>query len=115
MSKVFYDNLLSLDKIDRAIKKAATTCDERMELWQVVDEIVHHRVMGCVLDALPIECHDEFLEKFSKAPYDEQLLDYLRQKVKKDVTMIIKEAVAVLVLEIATEITGKGLKSAKYV
>lgn len=100
MSKIYYDQLLDLQPVEKAIKKVAKTHEEKLELWQVVDEIVQHKIMNCILDHLPKELHSEYLEKFYSAPDDEKLLDYLKEKVKKDITLIFKEAVAVLVLEL---------------
>ncbi|MGB6882108.1 MAG: hypothetical protein WBD86_02315, partial [Microgenomates group bacterium] len=64
MSKIFYDHLIVFEEVDRYIKDTVETHEERDELWQIVDEIVHHRVLGCVLDKLPKEHHEEFLGKF---------------------------------------------------
>lgn len=77
MSTVFYDRLIILDDIDKVIKNHAGSEEERAELWHLVDEIIHHRVMGCILDQLPQEKHHEFLEKFTANPHDESLLDWL--------------------------------------
>lgn len=104
MSKTYYDNLLDLNKVDKVVTGVAGSHDEKLELWQIVDEIVHHKVMGCVLDNLPKEHHDEFLEKFYQAPYDERLLVYLKDKIKKDIVEIIKEGVAALTLELIDKI-----------
>jgi len=100
MSKVYYDHLLDLKPVEKAIRKAARTHEEKLELWQVVDEIVQHKIMNCILDYLPKELHNEYLEKFYSAPDDEKLLDYLKKKIKKDINLIFKEAAVVLVLEL---------------
>ena len=107
MSKTYYDNLLNFDKVDKVIKNATRTPEEKLELWKIVDEIIHHKVLGCVLDHLPKKNHDEFLDKFYRAPYDERLLVYLKDKIKKDIKTIIKEAVAILTMEIIDNILPK--------
>ena len=104
MSKVFYDNLLDLSSVEKSIKKVSSTKEEMIELWEVVDEIVHHRVMGCVLETLPAKHHHEFLEMLHHTPHDEKLLIFLKEKIGKDVSMLIKEVVAVLVLELTKDI-----------
>lgn len=108
MSKVFWDNYLELDKVDKHIKALSKTHEEKLELWQLVDEMVHHRVLGCILDHLPESTHEEFLQKFSEAPHDEKLIVYLKEKMKKDVVVLIKEAVAVLVMELIGELEIKN-------
>lgn len=92
MSKLFFDHLLQLDDFDREIKKVAKTQEEREELWLLVDEIIHHKALGCILDRLPRENHEEFLEMFHKAPHDEEyLFGYLRAKIGKNIEELLKQ------------------------
>lgn len=93
MSILFFDKLIVLDKVERKIKKMSSTSEEKLEFFQLVEEIIHHKVLGCCLKNLP-ECdHGEFLEKFHSAPYDEKLLEYLDEKTKKDMKKVIKEEI----------------------
>lgn len=110
MSKVFYDHLIVLEEVDKHIKDSVETSEQREELWQIVDEIVHHRVLGCVLDHLPGEHHEEFLGKFHQAPHDESLLSYLREKIKKNIEELIKQEIGGLATEILEEIQEKKEK-----
>ena len=96
MSTLFFDKLIVLDKLDLHIKKKYESNEERQELWQMVEEIIHHKVMGCCLDHLPKEHHNEFLDLFHKSPYDENLLKFLSDKTKKDMKKIIKEEIKML-------------------
>lgn len=107
MSKIFYDHLIILTEVETEIKSMVETEEERHELWQIVDEIIHHRVLGCIMDKLPHGYHDEFLEKFHKTPYDESLLDYLKEKINEDVEELIKGEVNGLASEILKEIRIK--------
>lgn len=104
MSKLFFDQLVVLDDLDGEIKKVAKSKEEKEELWQLVDEMVHHRVLGCVLDALPRRHHDEFLERFHKAPHDESLMDYLREKVGENIDELIRQEIGGLAFELLEEI-----------
>lgn len=96
MSTLFFDKLIVLDKLDLHIKKKYESNEERQELWQMVEEIIHHKVMGCCLDHLPKEHHNEFLDLFHKSPYDENLLKFLSDKTKKDMKKIIKDEIKML-------------------
>lgn len=101
MSKLFFDHLLSLDDLDREIKKIATTQEEREELWHLADEIIHHKAMGCILDRLPRESHEEFLEMFHKAPHDEEyLFGYLKKKIGDNIEEILREELGNITYEI---------------
>ena len=69
------------------------------------DEIVHHKVMGCVLDNLPREHHEEFLGIFDASPHDEDLLfTYLRKKVGDNIESLIKQEIGGLASELLEEI-----------
>ena len=93
MSIIFYDRLIAISSLDKKIKKLTESSDERQEMWQMVEEIIHHKVLGCCLDNLPHEHHSEFLDMFHKAPHDQNLLKYLNEKSKKDMKKIIKEEI----------------------
>lgn len=107
MSIIFYDYLIVLDEVDAEIKATAKTREEKEELWQIVDEIVHHRVMDVILAHLPRESHEEFLEKFTSSPHDQKLIAYLRERMKDDVERIIHDEITKLKKELIQEIHKK--------
>lgn len=100
MSSLFFDSLVDLSDIDKEIKSLAETEEERHELWHIVDEIVHHRVLGCVLGHLPHECHHEFLERFHAAPYDRTLIDYINDQIDEKIEDLIGDEMGGLKKEI---------------
>ncbi|MEK7188424.1 MAG: hypothetical protein AAB685_01070 [Patescibacteria group bacterium] len=81
MSKIFYDHLISFTEIEVQIDRVAVNKEEKEEMWHLVDEIIHHKVLGCILDSLSKKDHQAFLEKFHATPHDESLLEYLKEKV----------------------------------
>ena len=104
MSKLFFDHLIAFEEVDIIIKKVASSLEERDELWQLVDEMVHHRVLGCVLDKLPSKHHEEFLGKFHSYPHDTALIDYLNQKSGKNVEKAIADEIKLLESELLKEL-----------
>jgi hypothetical protein len=104
MSKIFYDHLIIFEEVELHIKDSAETKEEKEELWQIVDEIVHHRVLHCLLEHLPHDHHQNFLEKYHECPYDEALLDYLNEKIEGDVEKVIKKEISGLEKEILKEL-----------
>ncbi|HET7099339.1 MAG TPA: hypothetical protein VFI61_03850 [Patescibacteria group bacterium] len=107
MSKLFFDHLLSLDKLDHEIKKIAKTQEEREELWVLVDEIIHHKVFHLILDKLPRDNHEEFLEMFHKAPHDEAyLFGYLKEKIGENIEEILRQELGDVTYEILTNTTN---------
>ena len=100
MSRLFYDHLIKNEELDALVKASSETSEEREELWKLVDEIIHHKVLGCVLDHLPKEHHQEFMEKLHRAPHDNTLMDYLNDKVQKNMEEIIKQEIGELLYEL---------------
>ena len=105
MSKLFFDHLVELKEIDKEIKKVAKTREEREEFWLLVDEIIHHKVMGCILDKLPRENHEEFLQMYAQKPLDtEFIFGYLKKKAGNDIEANIKQEIDKLAIELLSEI-----------
>lgn len=100
MSTLFFDKLIVLNKLNKKINKKDLSNDEKQEIWKYIEEIIHHKVMGCCLTHLPKQHHTEFLERFHKAPYDEKLLDFIEEKIEKDIRKIIKEEVDTAIKEL---------------
>ena len=109
MSKIFYDKHINLEEVERAINKHAKTERDRIELWQMVDEIIHHRVIGCVLDKLPEKYHDEFLDNFHKRPHHKSHFKYLKEKIGQDVKDFIKKEIALVAIELLEEVRDSKL------
>lgn len=107
MSILYYDHLIVIENLDKKIKKATASNDERQELWSYVEELIHHRVMDCCLCNLPAEHHTEFLDKFHKCPHDVGLLKYLNEKIGKDVEKLIKIEIKKLSDELQPKLNKK--------
>ena len=109
MSKIFYDHLIIIEDLEDVVKSHEEP-EEREEMHRLIDEMIHHRVLGCILDQLPREYHEEFLEKFHAAPYDESLVNYLQEKTPQEVDIEekIREEVAKLKKELLKEIKKRN-------
>lgn len=110
MSRVFYDHLIIIEDFDKTIASVVDTHEQKQELWQLIDEILHHRIMSVILDKLPSEHHEEFLENFRTAPYNIGLLDYLREKIKDDIEEYIKREAQSVLREIAGDLRESSAK-----
>lgn len=100
MSLLFFDHLVEIKSLDKKIKKIVGSNDELQELWLYVEELIHHRVIGCCLDNLPEAHHNDFLTRFHKKPYDKDLIIYLNDKTGKNLEKIIKLEVKKLTKEL---------------
>jgi hypothetical protein len=101
---LFYDHLIIFEDFESEIKDVVETSEEKEELWQLVDEIIHHTVLDCILDRLPEEHHHDFLCMFHKCPYDETLLDFLNELIEESIESVITEEVDSLKKELLLEI-----------
>ena len=86
------------------IKKHARTNEEKEELWKIVDEIIHHRVVGCVLDNLESKHHQEFLEKLNASSFDTEIISFLENKTDEKVIEKIQEEIQKIESEILEEL-----------
>lgn len=93
MSKLFYDHILELDELESSMRDIVKTQEERHELWNIIDEIIHHEVLDCIFDHLPYDHHEEFLTKFHEAPYDEGLIVYVNEKSGVDITEALERRI----------------------
>ncbi len=105
MSKLFFDNLIEFKEIELVIKNSASSKEERDEMWMLVDEIINHKVIEKILDKLPRECHEEFLEIFHKSPHDEQIIfAYLHGKTDENIEEILKQELKKISDDLLSEI-----------
>ena len=100
MSKLFYDHLVVFSELEKLVKKHVQDAESRGEIYQLVDEIVHHKVVGCILDRLPEEAHHEFLDHVHKRPHDEGILKFIKERVTEDVEEFIRHEVHLLGTEL---------------
>ena len=107
MSHIFYDHLIILEEVEAEIKNVTESSEEKEELWKLIDEIIHHRVIGSILDALPLEHHEEFLVKFHEAPHSEYLLSFLDERTEENIEEIIRKEIKNVEKELLLEIKGK--------
>lgn len=80
--KIFYDHIVQIDHLMSEIHHLELEVSKKEEIAQLVDELVHHEMVGAILANLPEEYHDEFLERFHAKPHDPTLLDYLKARVE---------------------------------
>lgn len=111
MSKLFYDHLIVLEEIETVLNRQQFDSKDKEVVGQVIEETVHYRVMTRILDHLPREHHQEFLERFHQAPYDASLLAFLKEKVDK-IEDFIREEIDTLKKELLKEL-GVPPKSPK--
>lgn len=102
MSKLFFDHLVEMKTLDNLIKESVESLEEKQELWQVVDEMVHHRVLTCVLDCLDHEHHHDFLCLFHATPHKSTVIEFVNHRIDDDIEELIIKEINQLEEEIST-------------
>lgn len=107
MSKLFYDHLIEIDELEDLIRAQEVESEEKEELYHLVDEMIHHRVLGCILDHLPKEHHEEFLTRFHSAPNDMRIIVFIQIKTPREIDMEekIREEIQKLKKELLEELS----------
>ncbi len=82
--KLFYDHIIIIDEILQEVEILEIESSDKKLLRELIDDMVTHAVMTHILDLLPHEHHEEFLERFHTAPHDLYLMQYLEKKTNKN-------------------------------
>lgn len=83
MSKLFFDRFIVFEEIEIELKKLDMSSEEKQEFNEIIEELLHHRIIDRVLTHLPRDHHEEFLTKFHKAPHDETLINYINERISE--------------------------------
>lgn len=81
MKHTFYAHLVDLTEIEIRLDSHGLKKHEKDELFLMVKETLHYRVVSEILTHLPEEHHDWFLEEYTKVPHSKQLLAQLKDQV----------------------------------
>jgi hypothetical protein len=101
MASLFYDQLIDWKKLTAALDDCGIDGDERLAVLDHIEHILHTEVLVVIVSSLPAHKHEEFMELFHAAPYDEGHFQFLithgtgdvRQTVKSRSDQIIEEIV----------------------
>jgi hypothetical protein len=110
MSKIFYDRLVSLEKVEKEISKIAQSPEEKEDLHKLVDEYIHHRMMDCILDRLPAQHHERFLTQVSESPHHDGLWDLLKNTISDDIENFLRDEAFKIGVELLAIIKPKSSK-----
>ncbi len=104
MSKLFYDSLTEHQDLIDSLDLPIVSEDERVELSQLVDEIMSHNILNVILNHLPKAHHEEFITKLHTTPHDPELLVYLQERTEVDIVVEIKNHADRIKKDIVTDI-----------
>lgn len=90
MATLFYDHLIDWGKLDQALNALELDKNTYIEYWEHIEHVLHTEVVMVLINHLPEERHEEFLDRFHATPHDNQHLHYLASHGKGDVEMGIR-------------------------
>ncbi len=82
----FYDHLLDLSDLEKHLGK-----DE--ELTLIAKKTLRNHALVSILQILPKDKHDHFLQEFTKSPSDKEHWIWLKNEITEDLVKVIKTEV----------------------
>ncbi|MBI2010366.1 MAG: hypothetical protein HYS86_04300 [Candidatus Chisholmbacteria bacterium] len=80
--KLFYDHLIiDLDDVYAEIEHLEVDGKTRRRLIRIVDDTTHHTVLDTILSHLAKDKHEQFLDRFHRAPHDPEHLSFLKEHI----------------------------------
>ena len=85
MSILFYDHLVNKSDILVYIDRLPKPDNHKGKLRQLVDDIIHQGLIEFILQKLHPHQHHTFLSRLETAPYDPELIGYLKDHISPDI------------------------------
>ena len=90
--KVFFSHLLDSDKYILLLEKLLEIEQEKLEILDMIDSTLHHRVMNLILQELNEEHHEFFIKEYSQNPGNVEILIFLKKQIPDIESKIRKES-----------------------
>lgn len=108
MSKVFYDHLIEFTKLEIHVNSITQTQEEKNELWEIIDKLIHNRVVKRILQILPSRHHDEFADLLHKRPFDKDIIRFVEHNADEDIEKYLQDEINKLEQELLHELQQDG-------
>jgi len=121
MSKLFFDHFIEIENISIHISGISESMEEKVDLWNLIDEYINNRIIYLILNELEDEHHDGFLEMFLDKPFDENIIGFLDERLPRSFESLITENLPLItsdlieILEIQSPPSEKVEKKKKSV
>lgn len=102
--KAFYHELIVFEDVSGALDEFVLDESEKSELLSLAEQILHHHTLNVVLNALPKEKHNAFLEGIEQDPENPKWLEFLKAEIQSDITTAIQAQAKKIKAEILAEI-----------
>jgi len=81
MSILFYDHLVDISSIEIHLTSLQLKPKKEKKFRQMIDDILHTGILEFILQKLDSHYHRTFLSRLEYAPYDPELLEYLKKHI----------------------------------
>ncbi|MEK7525186.1 MAG: hypothetical protein AAB548_02335 [Patescibacteria group bacterium] len=97
MSILFYDHLVDKTEVLLFIDHLPEPENHKGKLRQLVDDIIHQGLIEYILQKLHPHQHHTFLTRLEAAPYDPELLSYLKDHISPEFESELQKEAAKLI------------------
>lgn len=104
MSIIFYDHLVNKQEIILIIDQTEGEDNYKNKIKQLVDDILHQGIIDFILNKLHAKHHKTFLQQLHHAPYDPEILNYLKEKIAQDIEEQIQRQADLLIKKIRLDL-----------
>lgn len=105
MSILFYDHLVDKTDIILLIENSNQPENHKGKMKQLVDDIVHQGLIEYILQKLHPHQHNTFLSRVENAPYDPELISYLKDHASVDIENELQGEAVKLLVEIKKDLS----------
>lgn len=95
MRSIFYDNLINTDELMARVSQDLHHLEQEA-LHEILEEIIHHRILEAILDEIPKAHHENFLLRFQADPNDLELFTFIKFHSPEIESKINQTALAVI-------------------
>ncbi len=90
MSILFYDHLINKNEIQTHLDNLELPEERKTKFKKMIDEIIHAGILEYLLQKLHPHHHATFLSQLERAPYDPEILSYLKQHIDERIEEAIE-------------------------
>lgn len=104
MSILFYDHLVNKNEVLEIIGRSSQPENHKGKMRQLVDDIIHQGLVEFILQKLHPHHHHTFLARLESAPYDPELITYLKDHASDQIENELQAEAEKLIKEIKEDL-----------
>jgi hypothetical protein len=104
MSIIFYDHLIQKQEIIIYIDNLSAPKNHKSRMKQLVDDILHQGIIEFLLQKLHPHEHHTFLTRVHDAPYDPEIISFLKDHIHPEIESEIESEAQKLLKDIVKDL-----------